>query len=160
VYLYRNEQALPRAFVVGRVETAKGLEDALAWLAEAENDPHRTAVVEGTEGAGEQGAESRGTGEARIVQWTPNRIQVEAEGPGLLVLSEIYDPDWQAQVDGRDAEIVRADGILRGIYLEEGPHQVTFAYRPAGLWIGAGLTAVGWMCAAALWAVGRRHTAG
>jgi hypothetical protein len=164
VYLYRNERALPRAFVVGQVEMAEGLEAALAWLAEAENDPRRAAVVEGSgeHEAGSQGqrAEGREAGEARIVQWTPNRIQVEAEGPGLLVLSEIYDPDWRAQVDGREAEIVRADGILRGITLEEGLHQVTFAYRPAGLGVGGGLTAAGWMCAAALWVVGRKHTPG
>jgi hypothetical protein len=160
---------------------AEGLEGALAWLAEAENDPRRAAVVEGTEGAGEQGARSReqGTGsggqeagsegqgaegreagQARIVQWTPNRIQVEAEGPGLLVLSEVYDPDWRGQVDGREVEIVRADGILRGITLEEGQHQVTFVYRPAGLGIGCGVTAAGWACAAALWALGRKHTPG
>jgi len=165
VYLYRNEWALPRAFVVGQVEMAEGLEEALAWL--AENDPRRAAVVEGTGGTGEQEGESeeqeaggRGAGEARIVQWTPNRIQVEAEGPGLLVLGEVYDPDWRGQVDGREAEIVRADGILRGVYLKEGLHQVTLAYQPAGLGVGGGVTAAGWMCAAALWAVGRKHSPG
>jgi hypothetical protein len=78
--------------------------------------------------------------EARIVEWTPNRIRVEAEGSGLLVLSEVYDPDWQVQVDGEIAQVVRVAGILRGVYLEEGQHQVTFAYWPSGLTVGIVLT--------------------
>ena len=162
VYLYRNERALPRAFVVERVEAAEGLEGALAWL--VENDPREAAVVEGSTGARGQEAGSRRqeTGskvarEARIVQRTPNRIQVEAQGPGLLVLSEVYAPDWRGQVDGRAVEVVRVDGILRGVYLEEGLHQVTFVYWPRGLGFGCGVTAAGWVCAAALWAVGHKR---
>jgi hypothetical protein len=92
---------------------------------------------------------------ARIVRWTPNRIQVEAEGPGLLVLSEIYDPDWRVQVDGESAGMVRAERILRGVYLEDGHHEVIFTYRPAGLWVGVGMTAAGWVLVMALYVIGR-----
>lgn len=116
VYLYRNERALPRAFVRGAL------------------------------GRGD------GEGEARLAWWSPNRIEVEAEGPGLLVLSEVYDPDWRAEVDGQPAEVVRTDGILRGVYLEEGLHRVVFTYWPGGLGPGIALTAAGWVCVAALWA--------
>jgi hypothetical protein len=150
VYLQRNERALPRAFVVGRVDRAEGLEGALAWL--GENDPAQAAVVDG----GPPLAGSEGIRQVRIVRWTSNHIQVEAEGPGLLVLSEVYDPDWQAEVDGRAVELVRTDGILRGVYLEVGLHQVKLAYWPAGLGIGCGVTAAGWACVMILWAVGRK----
>jgi hypothetical protein len=152
VHLYYNEEALPRGFVVEQVTAVNGLEEALTWL--AANDPARAAAVDGgipLEGQGE-------AREARLVERTPNRIEVKAEGPGLMVLSEIYDPDWQAEVDGRTAEIVRANGILRGVYLEEGMHRITFIYRPAGLTAGCGVTAVGWICAVALWIVHRRRT--
>ncbi|HIQ00670.1 MAG TPA: hypothetical protein EYH30_00820, partial [Anaerolineales bacterium] len=93
---------------------------------------------------------------ARLVEWTPNRIEVEAEGPGLLVLSEVYDPDWRAEVDGQAAEVVRTDGILRGVYLGEGMHRVEFAYWPAGLGVGMGVTATGVACTVILWIVGAR----
>jgi hypothetical protein len=160
VYLYRNELVLPRAFVVGQVETVDGLEAALAWL--AENDPGRAAVVEEGRGTGWQRPAlsavegSRGAEEARIVRWTPNRIDVEAKGPGLLVLSEVYDPDWRAEVDGRAVEIVRADGVLRGVFLEEGLHRTVFSYWPTGLGAGCGATAAGWVCTMVLWVVGWR----
>jgi hypothetical protein len=122
VYLYRNELALPRAFVRG----SGGDEERGRW-----------------------GEEERR--EVRIVEWTPNRIVVEAEGPGLLVLSEVYDPDWRATTGGVAAEVVRVESILRGVYLDAGPHQVVLTYWPAGLRMGLGAMAVGWLCVAALW---------
>jgi hypothetical protein len=150
VYLHRNERLLARAFVVGRVEVAQGFEDALNGL--AGNDPARAAVVEGERPL----AGPARSGPAQIVAWTPNYLEVHAEGPGLLVLSEIYDPDWRVHVDGQAAEVVRADGILRGVYLEQGAHRVAFTYWPSGLWAGTGLTAAGWVSAAVLWIAGRR----
>ncbi len=125
VYLYRNELALPRAF------------------------------VQGGEGAGEQGS----IGEPRIVEWTPNRIVLEAAGPGLLVLSEVYDPDWRAAVDGRMVQIEPYE-VVRGVHLEGGAHRVVLTYWPRGLSAGIGLTAAGWSCVAALLLVGRRHGGG
>ena len=102
--------------------------------------------------------ESDDVGEGRVVEWTPNRIRVEAEGPGLLVLSEVYDPDWQARVDGQDAEIVRVEGILRGVYLEDGFHQVEFVYWPSGLTVAISMTVIGIVCLVALWAVEWRRS--
>jgi hypothetical protein len=123
VYLYRNERALPRAFVV---------QGESAW--------------------------SGSVSEARVTRWTPNRVQVEAEGPGLLVLSEVYDPDWRAHVDGEVVEIARVEGILRGVYLEEGPHQVLFTYWPSGLTAGISMTVAGVVCMVLLWVVAGRRS--
>lgn len=139
VYMYENAWALPRAFVMERVGTVDGLEGALVWL--AANDPAGAAVVEG--GRALRGGQQ--VREARIIEWAPNRVRVEAEGPGLLVLSEVYDPDWRAWVDGEPADVVRADGILRAVHLGTGQREVTFVYRPAGLWMGGVATIVGCM---------------
>jgi uncharacterized membrane protein YfhO len=96
--------------------------------------------------------------EATLTEWTPNRIRVEAEGPGLLVLSEVYDPDWRVRVDEEAAEMLRVDGILRGVYLTtDGLHQVVFTYRPAGLALGGAVSAIGWACVMLLLVVGRRE---
>ena len=157
VYLYQNERWLPRALVVERVHEVQDQAEALEWL--RENDPAYAAVVEreGTElnEDADLAAAPLRSREARIARWTPNEIQVEAEGPGVLVLSEVYDPDWRVEVDDRETELVRTNGILRGVFLGEGVHQVTFVYRPAGLWAGCAVSGVGWLCAAVLWVYGR-----
>lgn len=73
---------------------------------------------------------------AWIVSWKPNRIEVQAAGPGTLVLSEIAYPGWEVRVDGRPADLQTVEGLLRGVALEAGVHQVVFGYRPASLLAG------------------------
>jgi hypothetical protein len=83
--------------------------------------------------------------EADIRYWSPNRIEVEAEGPGILVLSEVYDPDWHAQIDGRPVQVERVNDILRGVSLESGRHVVEFVYRPEELGYSYILTIGAWV---------------
>ena len=70
------------------------------------------------------------------VDWSPNRILIEAEGEGLLVLSEIFYPGWTATVDGEKVEIMPYKDILRSVPLAQGEHLVEFCYRPLSVSIG------------------------
>jgi hypothetical protein len=90
---------------------------------------------------GEQAREAAG------IVWSPNRIAVTADGPGLLVLSEIAYPGWRAWVDGQERQVQVVSGLLRGVQLEAGPHAVIFAFRPASLYLGIALFLIGcaWM---------------
>jgi hypothetical protein len=74
-----------------------------------------------------------------------NRIQVRADGPGLLVLSEIFYPKWKAKVDGQAVEVVQVEGLLRGVQLDPGEHQVEFYYVPISLYTGLGILLIGFI---------------
>lgn len=80
---------------------------------------------------------------AEIVSWEPNHVTINASGPGLLVLSEIAYPGWRVKVDGQKAEIETVAGILRGVELSEGNHQIEFLFRPLSVYIGLAVFAVG-----------------
>jgi hypothetical protein len=69
-------------------------------------------------------------------QWTPNRIALNAEGPGQLILSELMYPGWIALVDGKQADIESYQGILRSVQLAEGSHEVIFEFRPMSVYLG------------------------
>lgn len=71
-----------------------------------------------------------------IKHWTPNRITLSAEGPGLLVLSEIMYPGWTAWVDGQQADIESYQDILRSVQLADGGHEVIFEFRPFSVFVG------------------------
>lgn len=73
----------------------------------------------------------------------PERIEVYAQGPGILVLSEIDYPGWRVDVDDQPAEPVAVFGLLRGVRLEDGAHRVVFAFRPLSVYIGLALWGVG-----------------
>ncbi|MBK8048898.1 MAG: hypothetical protein IPK16_18315 [Anaerolineales bacterium] len=75
----------------------------------------------------------------------PNAFSVQLTAPadGLLVLSEIWYPGWQAHVNGLPATIEQVDGLFRAVRVPAGDVDVEFRYAPAtfqwGLWAaGAG----------------------
>jgi Bacterial membrane protein YfhO. len=77
---------------------------------------------------------------AQISVFEPNRIQLEAKGPGLLVLSEINYPGWNLYVDGKKQEIENVAGLLRGVKLDAGDHNILFLYFPLTVYAGLALT--------------------
>ena len=77
-----------------------------------------------------------------LLAWNPDRIEVRAQGPGTLVLSEIAYPGWRVWVDGVSQPVESFDGLLRSVPLSAGEHLVVFAFRPVSLalgWVGFAL---------------------
>ncbi len=101
----------------------------------------RTRVYE-VEGARERAYMLEAGASAEVVNWSPNWIEVRADGPGALVLAEVNYPGWQVWVDGEGAEIRSVDGLFRGVELAEGEHEVIFAFRPVSVYAGMGLAGV------------------
>jgi hypothetical protein len=79
---------------------------------------------------------------AHVIDWQPNRITVEATGPGLLYLSEIAYPGWRAYVDGRRADLP-VTGLLRRLSIGPGTKRIDFIFKPASVYIGLVLCIVG-----------------
>ena len=102
-----------------------------AWL--ATHDVATSAVVEGLPFPIELPVKP---GNAEIVAWSPDHIEVHATGPGWLVLSEIVAPDWVATIDRRSGGIFATDLTLRGMYVPWGEHDITFDYQPRRVYAG------------------------
>jgi hypothetical protein len=77
------------------------------------------------------------------LHWEPNQIELKANGPGTLVLSEIAYPGWRVYVDGQPAEILTIAGILRGVEIPAEEHNIIFVFRPMSLYIGVFAMACG-----------------
>jgi hypothetical protein len=80
---------------------------------------------------------------ARILQRSANRIIISAVGPGILVLSEIYYPGWGVYIDGEKSQLVVMHDVLMGVSLTPGEHVVEFCFKPASVYIGLLLFALG-----------------
>jgi hypothetical protein len=81
--------------------------------------------------------------EAVVARARGGRLVVRAAGPGLLVLSEGWDPGWQAWVDRARARALRVNGDRLGVVLGEGTHRVLLRHRARGLEAGLALALVG-----------------
>jgi len=79
---------------------------------------------------------------ARVTSWTPNRVVVQAQGPGRLVLSEAAYPTWQVRVDGRPVA-AEARGPWRAVTIPPGPHRVEWIVEAWDLALGWALAAWG-----------------
>jgi len=80
---------------------------------------------------------------AMITSRSPNRISIQANGPGILVISEIAYPGWRVYVDGKESDIRVTDQILRSVKINAGTHEVIFSYRPMSIYIGLVLFTIG-----------------
>ncbi|MCK5702858.1 MAG: YfhO family protein, partial [Cyclobacteriaceae bacterium] len=47
-----------------------------------------------------------------------------------------YSKGWKAFIDGNEAEILRANYILRALELPEGKHTIEFRFEPRSFYIG------------------------
>jgi hypothetical protein len=162
-----NSDCFPRAWIVHRanaVRPIRGFEKAdrdeviaplmldetldLRKEAVVETDrPEDLATVEPPAGGAAQRAEGfTPSARCEFVHHEPDRVTLSVRTPatGLLVLADTYYPGWEATLDGRPAEILRTNRMMRGLVVPAGEHTVTFTYRPALVYGSAAASAVGW----------------
>jgi hypothetical protein len=79
------------------------------------------------------------------IQVKANEIEIDAKGPGTLVLSEVDYPGWKVTNNGQKMVIKTAYGILRSVDLSEGTNHIVMKFKPTRLYIGfviSGLTLI------------------
>lgn len=141
--LHRLQEPQPWAFVVHEVQFARDSDDAFTLLSAPGFDSLRTVILEEPLPVPVRG----GSGRAEVVLHQPHQIILEAEldEPGVLVVSEIFYPGWNAYVDGQRVPVYRANGILRAVLLDAGSHQVRMAYEPLSFRVGALISVISWL---------------
>lgn len=128
-YIYRNEHVLPRAWLLDSSVQAGG-EWAGQLIALADRSAQAVAA---------------GAYTVNVTRYEPDRIEVKAKSPdnAVLLLSEIWYPGWRAVVDGEARPVEQVAGILRGVSLTEGAHQVVLVYDPTSVGWGTRLSWIG-----------------
>lgn len=130
--VYRNDRALPRAFVAFRTRTC--LDDAatLALVHGGAVDLRQEVIIAGCRDVPAPGVPS-GASRAEIKGYTAARVVIDAatDAAGYLVLTDAWFPGWRAWVDGVEHTVWRADHALRAVWLPPGLHRVEFRYAPA-----------------------------
>jgi hypothetical protein len=137
IHIYRNKKVLPRAFIVKNAVVIKDKDKILARLLEL--DFKKTVILEeDVADLSNEGKEAK----AKVVSYSPNRLVVAAKlnSPGYLVLSEILYPGWQAYEKGEKLPLLRANYILRALYLPPGDHRITLVFKPRSYILGRSIS--------------------
>ena len=126
--LYRNPQALERAYFVNSVDVISDREQAIRKLMQP-GFAWSQAVIVDEALPGQIAVDT--TRRATITEYVPHRVKISATTatPSLLVLSDAhYEAGWGAFVDDQPVKTYKVNTYVRGVYLTPGNHEVEFRY--------------------------------
>jgi hypothetical protein len=140
-----NRNVIPKAWLVPSVAVINDPAQRLAILQNPAFNPRAVAMVESAPPfvmADPDRAEPLPPGSVTVSLYEGERIDLTASAPvnSLLTLGEKYYKGWVATVDGKPADIVPVNHVLRGVYLTPGTHKVGFRFDPLPFKIGKYLT--------------------
>lgn len=141
VRVYRYRAARPRAWLALRPITIADPQEQLEAVKRRDFDPRRDVVVDQScsvpEDATAGTVNMLASGGGRVV------VQVDSSRGGVLVLADAWHPGWEATVNGKRAQIMRANAAFRAVPVPAGAVTVEFYFRPRPWRIGLALMGVG-----------------
>lgn len=133
----QNDQALGNAWFVSAVERVNTPDEEIAKTCTI--NTNNTAVIDDSLFDVPQDIQYDSAATIVLTAYQPNQLSYEATTTtkGLAVFSEIYYPKgWKATIDGKDAEILRANYVLRALEMPEGKHTIQFTFEPKSYIVG------------------------
>jgi hypothetical protein len=127
-----RQTALERAYLVHQVEIIPDSNKQLARLFTPDFDPVHSVILGEDPLLDNQNALAVGNDSVGSTGYFPFKINlaVSTSRNGMLILSDNFYPGWEAQVDGKQSQILRANYTLRAVRIPAGIHNVTFVYNP------------------------------
>lgn len=153
-HVYLNKKAVPRVYLVSRVEYYDSSAILLARMQANSFNPREVVTTEDPLLVKAIPAEAMvgAAGDAYIQEYSPNRIVIRSQSrqSSVLVLNDMFYPNWTARVDGVDSTIYRVNGIFRGVVVPSGSAKIEFLYADSAFHAGVAISSASWGCVAFL----------
>jgi hypothetical protein len=134
-----NKSCMPRAWMSYYPIVESSLEKVARILEDSTFNIRRKVIIDQEPEIPIDTNNNIGKHKINIVSYQINEIiiLVETNENGILVLSEVYYPNWKVFVDDVEKPMLRADYSLRGVALEKGNNIVVFKYVDKDFQLGA-----------------------
>jgi hypothetical protein len=157
-HLYRVREPVPYSYVVGGALRVSQPDDAvIPTMLDSRFDPRRLLLVPGDAPVGRDSLSQLPPPidiPVTVREPRPGHLQLELGRPttdsAYVFVAENYFPDWHATVDGRPAEVVRAQVSLMAVPVPPGAQRVELEFRSASYALGRMITLVTVLAVAAL----------
>lgn len=130
LWIHRFDRMFPRAWFAKELAIAKNEAEELALL--EKSDLFSTAIVRVD--PGDELELSWGAGEGRVLILEARdgylSLRTGTEGRRFLVISEVWHPGWQAEIDGESVPLFKTNYALQGVIVPPGEHAVILKFRP------------------------------
>ncbi len=122
--VYENKKVYPRAFMVEEIVNLSDEQTVIEAMFKNQNQLNKKAFT--NINLYVKPAPLFPDEKADILSISENKLVIKtfAMVPRLLVVSDLYYPDWQVHIDGKESTIFLVDLSLKGIILPEGEHRV------------------------------------
>ena len=140
--IYENRDWLPRWYCVPEVFATESVEETFEFSRDV--DPSEKVIVyqefvaDISREPYPPGMLPPVPGTVELVSYSSDEVVLDivTQDRTFLVFSDTYYPGWKVWVDGELKEVVRVNGIIKGIRVSQGQHRVRFLYDPVEWKIG------------------------
>jgi len=133
--VWKLTDVAPAVMWIGKPTLVAGNEDAVFRQLQ-KSKPGTVALLELNKLSTSQVAAAKAGSEGKpvagaLIKFKRNSLtaEIEAPGPGIVVIHESYYPGWTATVDGSSADIVVVNGLFRGVFVSGGKHTIVMRYK-------------------------------
>ena len=137
VVVLENANYLPRFSFPERIINVRDISEVKKIFNAQDNyqeadrfNPLKTALVEGLDFPEKEFSGKSST--VDILDYKNNKVilKTNLDEDRFMVFSDTFYPGWKASVDGKETKIYKTDGIIKGIFVPKGVHNVEFKYIP------------------------------
>lgn len=143
----QNPNALGNAWFVSNIQKVNSADEEMAALSNFE--PKTTAVIHSEFDTEISSLQASGNGTIELTDYKPNQLtyKTSTNGEELAVFSEVwYNPGkgkgWQAYIDGKEVDHIRANYVLRALKIPEGEHTIEFKFFPTSYYTGSTISLI------------------
>ena len=125
--------ALPRAGLYHQWQVNTNEQAVLSQLTSPEFNPATNVMVSSAAvPAPAVGGANSSTGTVEFTSYSPKHsvLKASAAAPAVLLVNDRYDPNWTVSVDGKPEAVLKANYLMRGVFLPPGQHTVEFRFEP------------------------------
>ncbi|MDP3938684.1 MAG: YfhO family protein [Deltaproteobacteria bacterium] len=138
VTIFERVRVLPRVLIVHRSHYVSDGEEALRLLKGGYN-VEGGVILEGpprSDLAPDLRLQDGSSVEALDLGVNHKTLRVKMESDGFVVVGDVYYPGWKARVDGKKADLLRANYLFQAVQVPAGVHEVQIAFSPMSWRLG------------------------
>lgn len=143
-----NPGALGNVWAVNAIQWVKDADEEIAALEDF--NPDSLVVIDERYKSNFKSSDNKYDGNAivKLKSYHPDKMvyTFEASTPQLVVFSEVFyngNKDWISYIDGKKADHIRANYLLRAMEVPAGKHEIIFEFKPVAYYTGEKISLAG-----------------